>query len=234
MRRPNILANGRPSAFRGNKHFNWANTDPVALWVNHESREFALKYYPARDAALLKHLEERDNVRYPAHINFANDIILFPNESLFGEFVSQSRREIDDEGPCAFLSRRELASVAHLELRFPYDDVLEIEDILTYFLNESISLFSNVQDIFVDITFWGSDGDISEEEVETEEAPPILHSISPEIREAQDLGKRILEQFQTRVQGEGGSWKMPFLDIVPGRGLSMIDELRKLVEDFYF
>jgi hypothetical protein len=101
-----------------NKHFNWANTDPVALWVNHESRELALKYYPARDAALLKHLEERDNVRYPAHIDFANDIILFPNESQFGEFVGHIRREIDDEAPCAFLSRWELASVTHLELRF--------------------------------------------------------------------------------------------------------------------
>jgi hypothetical protein len=234
VRRPNILANGRPSAFRRNKHFNWANTDPVALWVNHESRELALKYYPARDAALLKHLEERDNVRYPAHIDFANDIILFPNESLFGEFVGRIRGEIDDEAPCAFLSRRELASVTHLELRFSYDDLLEMENILTYFLNESISLFSNVQDIFVDITFGGTAGGIWEENVETEETAPILHSISAEIHEARDLGKGILDRFQTRVQGEGGSWKMPLLDIVPERGLGMIDELRELVEDFYF
>jgi hypothetical protein len=109
-----------------------------------------------------------------------------------------------------------------------------MENILRYFLNESISLFSNVQDIFVDITFGGTDGGIWEEDVETEGTPPILHSISAEIQEARDLGKGILERFQTRVQREGGSWKMPSLDIVPERGLGMIDELRNLVEDFYF
>ncbi len=50
--------------------FNFANTDPVALWVNQESREEIFKHYTAREPLHRKRLGCMYNVRWPAHIDF--------------------------------------------------------------------------------------------------------------------------------------------------------------------
>lgn len=90
--------------------FNLAKTDPVALWVNRESREEVFKHYATRERAHLQHLERRYNVRWPAHIDFSKDTFSFG-----WNCTGRSIR------PCDFLTKTDMDSIAHLELNSLFD-----------------------------------------------------------------------------------------------------------------
>jgi hypothetical protein len=98
-----IMSRRRPLR-RSGPSFNHAKTDPIALWINQESRHEALKHYIVREPELLKRHEELYNVRLPAHIDFTRDTVSFGGK----------RVEIS-EASCRFLSRSEMDKVAHLE-----------------------------------------------------------------------------------------------------------------------
>ncbi|KAF4613424.1 hypothetical protein G7Y89_g15463 [Cudoniella acicularis] len=48
--------------------------DPIALQINRESRELALKYYTPRNPTHLASWSKKDNCSYNTHIDFTNDL----------------------------------------------------------------------------------------------------------------------------------------------------------------
>lgn len=200
--------------------FNLAKTDPVALWVNRESREEVFKHYAAREPAHLQHLERRYNVRWPAHINFSKDTFSFG-----WNCTGRSIR------PCDFLTKTDMDSIAHLELNSLFD--APVGNGLNFLLNQHLSLYSNLQDIFVNVRCSSIEGD---EWGFWQEGPNYMEtgSISRDLREAQGIGEALLERFDIQCRGEGRAWKRPLLILKATLNYveGPIEEVMQLVDDF--
>jgi hypothetical protein len=177
--------------------FNLAKTDLVALWVNRESREEAFKHYAAREPAHIQHLESRYNVRWPAHIDFSKDTFSF-GWKMSGLSIR----------PCDFLTKTDMDSIAHLELNSLFDP--PVGNTLNFLLNQYLSLYSNLQNIFVHLRCSSIEGD---EWGFWHDGPNYMEtgSISRNLREAQRIGDALLEQFDTQCRDEGRAWKRPLL-----------------------
>jgi hypothetical protein len=204
--------------------FNLANTDPVALWVNQESREEVFKHYTTREPLHLKRLERMYNIRWPAHIDFSRDIISFG-----------WNRACLSIGPCNFLSKTEMDNTAHMELSSPFDIPfgISLTTSLTRRLNEQISLYSNLQDIFIHVECSAIKGDtwvIWHHDPDYEETG----SISRDLKEARRMGEALLEQFDTQCRDERRAWKRPLLFLKASLRLERppVKEVMQLMEDF--
>jgi hypothetical protein len=80
--------------------------DPVALKVNKESREVALRHYTLRDRPLLKFWEIKDDVKYCSYIDYKRDIAWIYDLDLW----LLSRDGIGS----VFFSRQEMARIERL------------------------------------------------------------------------------------------------------------------------
>jgi hypothetical protein len=174
------LAHGKWTVFNARR----LRTDPVALWVNQESREEVFKHYTTREPLHLKRLERMYNVRWPAHIDFSRVIISFGwnHAALYIQ-------------PCDFSSKTEMDNITHLELRSPFD--IPIGNSLTFRLNQHLSLYSNLQNIFFHVDCSAIEGDkwiIRHLHPEPEETG----SIPRDLKEARRIGEALLEKFDTR------------------------------------
>ncbi|KAN0089080.1 hypothetical protein V8E51_019340 [Hyaloscypha variabilis] len=182
------------------KHLNWANTGPKALWVSRESRQLALKHYPARDLARLKQLEVTDSARYPAHIAFAKDVICFPAYHEWITFFHDIGCERRGAALRAFISSQEMPQVSRVELYidvrfnsptffYATRDLRIMKKSVPDFL-ERVHMFPNAREIFVGILITGVEGDL----VERPDSPPGTQrapiSLSEQIQEARDLGRK--------------------------------------------
>jgi hypothetical protein len=216
-----IMSRRRPLR-RSGPSFNHAKTDPIALWINQESRHEALKHYIVREPELLKRHEELYNVRLPAHIDFTRDTVSFGGK----------RVEIS-EASCLFLSRSEMDKVAHLEWTTYF--TAPMGENITQTLNHCIPLYPNLEDIFVHIKcnsiegdqwqIWHSGPDYTE-----------TGSVAIDLQEARRVGEEVLEQFEKQRREEGRLWKRPLLVLVPSTKYYSselpIKEVRQLVGDF--
>jgi hypothetical protein len=174
----------------------WASTDPTALRVNRESRETALGYYSARDFARVNFHEVRDNIRDPAYINFAKDVISFLDPWDFEAFHGHAKLGL------ASISKREMHCVKRVELivcipskagflRY-LDSLQDLKDTIRFFLNR-IHIFPNIRFIFIGIHFQRIGYEIEEELARQSGLPPVVPPISGAIEEARDVGRRGLE-----------------------------------------
>jgi hypothetical protein len=201
------------------KHLNWANTDPVALWINRESRELALKHYPARDLGRLERLEARDNTRHPAHINFSKDVITFPCSYEYEDFLRHAELELHDDGvPRSFISSEEWPCVTRVQVttfiltksgfvRYP-DTMRRVKSDMKRFLDQ-IHIFSNVRHIFIGILFEVYDTTAWDDAVQHTVALPSSPSISAAMQDLRDVGQVWFERLKMHNQ----SREMPSLTI---------------------
>ncbi|KAE9365022.1 hypothetical protein N431DRAFT_95215 [Stipitochalara longipes BDJ] len=199
--------------------FSCAKTDPVALWVNRESRHEVLKHYTPRDYKHLKYLMRRDNVRYEAYIDFARETIAFGGR----------QHDVIDE-TCDFLSKSEKEKVVHLEINGWF---LSLDTSIATTLNNRIPLFPNLEDIFVHVkcnhiegdewVHW-LDDDISES-----------GSVSTDLKEAQRIGEELLKAYEIERREAGSSWKIPLLVLKPSPDSEIprcpVEEVRRLVDE---
>jgi hypothetical protein len=191
------------------KHLNWANTDPIALWINRESRELALEHYPARDLGRLRQLEARDNTRHPAHVNFSKDVIAFPCSYEYEDFLRHAELELQDGVPRSFISSKERPCVTRVQVttfiltksgfvRYP-DTMRKVKNTLKRFLDQ-IHIFSNARHIFVGILFEVYDATAWDDAVQHTVALPSLPSISAAMQELRDIGQVWFERLKMHNQ----------------------------------
>ncbi|PMD31830.1 hypothetical protein L207DRAFT_519163 [Hyaloscypha variabilis F] len=219
LNEPPFTRSRHNSDYRG-PGFSCGKTDPVALWINRESRHEALKHYTARDYNQLKRLVRRDNVRYEAYIDYAMETIAFNGK----------HHEITSN-PCTFFSKSEMGNVIHLEIG-TFVDVLASE--LARSLDEKIRSFPNLEDIFVHVKCSHLEDDTWEFWYEGPNNKSF-GSVSAVLLEARQIGEQVFQDYEVERREPGDTWKAPLLLFRPCLGDERprfaVEKVRRLVDE---
>lgn len=133
--------------------------------------------------------------------------------------------------PSGFLAKTNVDSVAQLELSSLFN--APIGENLKLVIYKHLSLFSNLQDIFVHIRCSSIEGD---EWRFWHDGPDYIEtsSISRDLGEAQRAGEALLEQFDAQCREEGRAWKRPLLILKAtlNHVERPIEEVMQLVDHF--
>lgn len=171
----------------------------------------------------MKHIEQRDNVRHSAFINFSRDIV---------SFLGRPADHMSRVPTACFLSASEIQNTVQLELT---TDFLSISGgSFASDLNERLPMFYNLEIVFLNISCDSIEGD---EWRCWEDGPDHdeIGSVSAGFKEAW----RIWEEIKLNIWKTSSfqRWKLPLLVMEPWpetRGLRQrsVEELKCLIEDF--
>jgi len=202
--------------------FSCAKTDPVALWVNRESRHETLKHYTPRDYKHLEYLVTRDNVRYEAHIDFSRETIAFGVRAAgflgppYDRFILDNERgKVLHLESAAFIDGETFAEKLALHIRsYP-----KLEDILFHLKCRRIE-----GDVW---TLWHDGPEVEES-----------GSISTSLKEARQIAEDVFKAHEIERREAGEIWRAPLLVLRPclefEKRRCSIEEVRRLVEEARF
>jgi hypothetical protein len=188
--------------------------DPVALKVNRESRQVALRYYSKRDPRNLERWRERDRFPYSSYIDFAIDKVILPeahvrfwltNTRSFERngtyFRCQTAADIREEDlGSRFFSMAEMGKIANMEIWSPDFDHVN-RDLLKW-LEDWLPVLASLKDLsFKFLLNYGGDVHTSWNGIST----PVKEKLD----EANSVVREFMESFKAQKAVEGIGWDMP-------------------------
>ena len=179
--------------------------DPVALKINKESREVALRHYARRNPSHLSFWEIRDDVKYCSYIDFKVDIAFFYDFDLW-----DWRLTLDDDLGCQFFSEAEMGRIETLWV--VHDGVVNLGQDFARWLDAWLSKFLSLKGLFVEVRGLKKCRGIV--------APGgAFQTVEEALQDVREMGVERLYVFQEKLGEMGVKWEIPILKVENGENI---------------
>lgn len=175
--------------------------DPIALKINHESREVAMSRYRKRDLDHLRRWKLKDDVIYSAFIDYETDYASFHHFQFFHFHAAQAS---DADFDLLFFSRQEMGMITRLWLA--HENISDLARDICRWIETWLDYFFSLKEIVVEVRNLKLCGGLAL-------GGGVFLTVKEALQHAQFAGREALEQKRLQREGDLCSGGVPVLEV---------------------